>query len=78
MFLYRSFGGGGRKPSFDRSTNKSYTYTAGVSAFGVGLSAQSGYSCYVTLRWAFGDQTITHYLIGANAYITTAAIIYSD
>jgi hypothetical protein len=67
----------GANTGADRNTGNSYTYTAGVQAFGVGLNIKSGFSSYVRIHWNFGSARTSHYLFGRDAAPNSAKIIYA-
>jgi len=71
------FGEYGPRAHFGRQSAKAVKYTAGVSAFGVQLSAQSGYSTMVQMDWTFGNQPDTHYLFYDKPPYDTAPQVYS-
>jgi hypothetical protein len=58
-------------------TGKAYKYTADTGAFGIQLSAQSGFSTNVELHWQFGDQPYRHSLFGHGNPPTVSPIIYA-
>ena len=62
--------------TFTKSTATAWTYSAAVSAFGVTLSAVSGYSQYVKIEWWFAGYT--QYLYGNNTYPTYSQIVYAS
>ncbi len=66
--------GGG---NLDRSSKRAYRYYGAVSAFGVGLDAQSGYSSFVHAHWDFGTQKTNHWMCGNDGDTTVAPIVYA-
>jgi len=62
---------------FDRTSSRAYRYYGAVSAFGVGLDAQSGYSSSVQMHWSFGTASNTHWMCGNDGPTTTAQIVYA-
>ncbi len=45
--------------------------------FGLGLTAQSGYSTYVKEHWTFASAQTNHWMCGDNAHETTSSIVYA-
>lgn len=66
----------GKNMSLTRDSLSAYTYSAAVTAFGVGLTAKSGYSTYVQSQWKFGNQYNTYWACGSNAMPGSAHIVY--
>ncbi len=64
---------------YERKNISAVTYSVGVTAFGVGLSAQSGYSQWVQLHWqARADSGGYGCLYGSHGdYLANAGIIYA-
>jgi hypothetical protein len=63
--------------SFDRNSSRAHNYRTGATVFGLGLTAQSGYSTYVKQHWSFGTAYTNHWMCGDHAHETTSAIVYA-
>jgi hypothetical protein len=62
---------------FDRSSSRAHNYRVGATVWGLGLTAQSGYSTFVKEHWSFGSAQLNHWMCGDNAHETTSAIVYA-
>jgi hypothetical protein len=67
----------GKGYGFVKNMNKGEKYKIGVTAFGIGLTAQSEWSAQVDMTWKFGRQTDQHWLYGSNDPIKAAATVYA-
>jgi hypothetical protein len=63
--------------SLDRSSSRAHNYRTGATVFGLGLTAQSGYSTFVKQHWSFGNAYTNHWMCGGNAHETTSSIVYA-
>jgi len=63
--------------NFDRSSSRAHNYRVGATVWGLGLTAQSGYSTFVKEHWSFGSAQLNHWMCGDNAHETTSAIVYA-
>jgi len=63
--------------SLDRNSSRAHDYRTGATVFGLGLTAQSGYSTYVKQHWSFGTAYTNHWMCGDHAHETTSAIVYA-
>jgi len=61
----------------DRSSSRAHNYRTGATVWGLGLTAQSGYSTFVKEHWSFGSAQLNHWMCGDNAHETTSAIVYA-
>jgi hypothetical protein len=53
---------------FSRTNTSAYTYSAGVSVFGISLGIKSGYSKWVDSRWDFGHKYDAYWLCGDDGH----------
>lgn len=67
----------GKGAGFTKDMSKGEKYNAGVTAFGIGLSAQSEWSAQVDMVWQFGRATTEHWLYGSNGDPVHAATLYA-
>jgi hypothetical protein len=63
--------------TFDRWRNDFVRWTGDASAFGVGLSAQSGSSTWVTIHYNFNQNSGSRYICGNDAKPPSAHRIFA-
>jgi hypothetical protein len=62
----------GPNTTFDRTSSSAVNYSAGVTIFGIQLSAKSGYSTDVAAHWAMGGRFTAYWLCGTDGPPTIA------
>jgi hypothetical protein len=60
-----------------RDSGRAQTWSAGVTIFGVGLSARSGFSRHVKSEWEFGSRFGGYWLCGSDAPFRYAKRVYA-